>query len=211
LGWNIAPWNLKERKVIKKEDGYHVLLKRDESITQPLVFFHYSAVKYEDLLNGIYKNRNFELDRDDPNLIELLEIYADRIRKSDFFYYRSLPYTYNCFSNGNTIQLAHRRIYKRLVDEGFHYEKLFSSEGDFYRILKKRKLLFQSEVNPERVKEDKVSNYGSKLSIIDQLSYAFVKFVGFEKYALLCRFLMHYLKKKNYVRLLGKDFRKFPV
>jgi hypothetical protein len=211
LGWNFAPWNLKERQAIKKDDTYYIRLKRDESICQPLVFFHYSAVNYKDLLKGIYRNRNFPIDSDDTILVELLKIYGDHIRESDFFLYLSQPYSYNCFSNGDTIQVAHRRIYKRLTDEGIHYDKLFSSEGDFYQILKKRKLLFQSEYNPERIKEDKVENYGRKLNIIDCFSYIFVKIFGFEKYTLLCRFMMHYLKKKNYVRLLGGDFRNFPV
>jgi hypothetical protein len=211
LGWNIAPWNLKERKVIKKQDAYHVLLKREEAIVHPLVFFHYSAVKYEDLLNGIYRNRNFELDKDDNNLIDLLTIYGDRIRESDFQAYLSWAYTYNCFSNGDRIQLSHRRIYKRLVDEGIRYDHVFSSEGVFYKMLKKRKLLFQSNNSPERMKADKVSNYGKKIALFDQLSYLFVKLVGFERYTLLCRFLTHYLKKRNYVRLLGKEYRKFDV
>jgi hypothetical protein len=211
LGWNIAPWNLKERKVIKTDNTYQVLLKRDEAIVQPLVFFHYSAVKYTDLIKGIYRNRNFELDIDDDNLIELLKIYGDYIRESDFLAYLSFPYSYNCFSNGDLIQLSHRRIYKRLVDEGIHYDNVFSSEGAFYRMLKKRKLLFQSNNSPERMKADKVSNYGKKVAVFDKLSYLFVKIIGFEKYTLLCRFLTHYLKKKNYVRLLGKEFRKFDI
>ncbi|MDR2086928.1 MAG: hypothetical protein LBP72_07100 [Dysgonamonadaceae bacterium] len=211
LGWNIAPWNLKERKVIKQDTSYHILLKRDETIVHPLVFFHYSAVNYKDLLKGIYRNRNFEMDTEDNYLIELLTIYGEHIRESDFTAYLSWPYTYNCFSNGDSIQLSHRRIYKRLTDEGICYSNVFSSEGVFYRMLKKRKLLFQSNNSPERMKADKVSNYGRKIAVFDQLSYLFVRIIGFERYTMLCRFLTHYLKKKNYVRLLGKAYRKFPV
>jgi hypothetical protein len=211
LGWNFAPWNFKERRAIKKDDTYYIELKRDESICQPLVFFHYSAVKYEDLLKGIYRNRNFNIDQDDFNLIELLKIYGDCIRESDFLTYLSWAYSYNCFSNGDAIQVAHRRIYKRLVDEDLRYDNLFSSEGAFYQLLKKRKLLFQSQDNPERIKTDKVSNFGRKIRFFDQITYIFVRIFGFDKYTLLCRFMMHYLKKKNYVRLLGKDFRDFHV
>lgn len=212
LGWNIAPWNLKERKVIKEtEDNYSVMLKRDEKISQPLVFFHYSAVNYQDLLKGIYRNRNFKLDQEDSVLIELLKIYGESIQKSDFTKYLSWKYTYNQFSNGNTIQLAYRRIYKRLVDEGHNYKSLFSSEGAFYKILKDRKLIFNPINNPERIKTDKVSNYGRKVHFFDTVTYLFVRLFGFDKYTLLCRFLVHYLKKKNYVRLLGKDFRDFSI
>jgi hypothetical protein len=211
LGWNIAPWNLKERKVIKSDQAYHILSKRDATVVQPLVFFHYSAVKYEDLLKGIYKNRNFELDKDDDNLIELLTLYGDCIRASDFLTYLSWSYSYNHFSNGDSIQLSHRRIYKRLVDEDIHYENIFSSEGAFYRILKKRKLLFQSNNSPERMKAGNVSNLGRKVAVFDRLSYLLARAIGFERYTLLCRFLMHYLKKRNYVRLLGREYRKLDL
>jgi hypothetical protein len=98
-----------------------------------------------------------------------------------------------------------------LVDEDLHYDKLFSSEGAFYQLLKKRKLLFQSQNNPERIKTDKISNYGRKIRFFDQITYIFVRIFGFDKYTLLCRFMMHYLKKKNYVRLLGKDFKDFSI
>lgn len=68
LGYNVANWNLHERKIIQEDGRYFV---NDDQ--NPLIFFHYSHFKMENLPILASYNQNFNLD----NRADLQPIYME--------------------------------------------------------------------------------------------------------------------------------------
>ena len=68
LGYNVANWNLHERKIINNKEEYFV-----NDTKTPVVFFHYSHFKMENLPILASYNQNFNLD----NRKDLVPIYME--------------------------------------------------------------------------------------------------------------------------------------
>jgi hypothetical protein len=87
VGYNAAYWNLHERTFSKKKDLFMVNEKH------PLQFFHYSGYDpaRPDVISK-YQNRYDFSQR--PDLIELFELYRERLVANGNAYYRKFPCVY---------------------------------------------------------------------------------------------------------------------
>ena len=104
-GYNVAYWNLAERKVEKRGNGFEVN-------GVPLVFFHFSGVMPDrrDLLSK-YRQVFTGANIGDAN--ELLQAYIAELQRKGFDEQKALPCAYSLFDNGVLIPPFGRSLYRR--------------------------------------------------------------------------------------------------
>lgn len=88
LGYNVANWNLHERKVIKTDQGYFI----NDNKT-PLRFFHYSHFKMEALPQIASYNQNFNLDNR-PDIAPVYYDYKSDLEKHGYNQLKIIDYVY---------------------------------------------------------------------------------------------------------------------
>lgn len=102
-GYNMAPWNLSQRKLTQTRDG--TLLVNSEALR----FFHFSGFD-SGALRGMFQE--FVPDQSDPVYI-LLKQYQEELDLMGHHYLGRLPWSYDHFSNGELITPASRECYRR--------------------------------------------------------------------------------------------------
>lgn len=86
-GYNVAYWNLTQRKIIRKADRW---LAND----QPLRFVHFSGNKLDDL--STFSRHSQQVTIDSIGVLrELLDTYREEVYKQGHAFYRALPYAYS--------------------------------------------------------------------------------------------------------------------
>ena len=103
-GLNVAFWNLHERVVSSCGKTWLVNEKF------PLRFFHFSSFNADDPHAIAGKQSRFA-PGSRPDLNELLDSYAERVRKGDVESYSSFDYSYNYFDDGMYVTPTLRRFY----------------------------------------------------------------------------------------------------
>jgi hypothetical protein len=137
-GYNVAFWNLHERKISKRDGRYFV------NNVSPLVFFHFSSFNE--------KNPRLLTTRPvSPALIEgsgiedLVLIYSEKLAQ-----YKPCAndkkYSYETFSNGKYVSPTLRRAYASVVDSLIAHADPFDSTGIVYKFAKKNNLITESNV-----------------------------------------------------------------
>lgn len=140
-GYNVAYWNLHGRTVTVEPDG-------PRSNGQPLVFFHFSGIR-PDNLEPVSKHQDRFRLSDIGEAAELYRLYADKVMAAGFRDCQPWPYAYARFDNGVPIPDAARSLYLGLsekerqrfgdpfaVGEGSFFEWLNSSpDGQVSRFL----------------------------------------------------------------------------
>lgn len=110
LGYNVAPWNLYERKITRRPDGSHWI-----NDTYPLVFFHFSNFDRADLE---YLNKRSFVERGvrKPELLALSKEYEARLsaKKIDA---AGVKYGFDYMSDGGYISPTLRRAYACMMPE----------------------------------------------------------------------------------------------
>jgi len=205
LGYNIAFWNIHEREFIKKENCYMVTNRLEKSDEFPIIFIHFSGVDP----TNIYANKqSATLNLNNyADWIPLIEDYAKRVLGFEFEKYLNLSYDYAKFSNGETIIQFHRRLYRRLLEQGLIVNDPFNADNDFYRLLKKNKLLFKPQNNTDKLNERNFPDFGKKVRTMNKLFRFVRRILGMEKYVLLLKFCQRYFRPENQVFLI-EEFEK---
>ena len=104
-GYNVAYWNLAQRKVVATNDHYLVN-------GQPLVFFHFSGFSPTDPTTFSKHQNRFMLDElGDVKQIALE--YAKTVVANDLARYSILTYGYSSFEDGTPITDPLRRMYRQ--------------------------------------------------------------------------------------------------
>lgn len=104
-GWNVAYWNLHERKVIWGDDP--------RSNGEPLYFFHFSGFDVRDP-HAISKHQNrFRLE-DRPDLVELFSDYRKRLLDDGHDECATWPLAFDHFDDGTPIDSLTRGLYRSL-------------------------------------------------------------------------------------------------
>lgn len=106
-GYNAAPWNLHERKHIKKADDDFIMEDRSK-----LVFYHFSSYDFKspDKISKHYHRYTFE---NCPDLKELYHIYYNIILKNQIDKFSAIPCAY--FNKEEPYQNKNRFEGKRLL------------------------------------------------------------------------------------------------
>lgn len=88
LGYNMANWNLHERKIVESEGEYFV-----NNLSIPLRFFHYSHFKMEALPSIASYNENYNLDNK-PDIVPIFLEYKADLLFNLYEYFKSIDYVY---------------------------------------------------------------------------------------------------------------------
>jgi len=205
LGYNIAFWNIHERIFIKLDEGYFVANRLTKDNTTPVIFIHYSGVDP----NNIYINKqSTKLDLNKyPDWIPLVEDYAERSNNIGFNSYLNMGYDYSKYSNGDLIIQFHRRLFRRLIDQGLIVDDPFESSDIFYKLLKRNGLLLANKGNLDKMNERNYPDFDSKIRKVNILFKIIKKLIGVERYIILLKFCQRYFRPENQVFLI-EEFKK---
>lgn len=208
-GLNYAPWNFNERSLSARDGRFFVRLKGDGSVA-PLSFAHFSAMKYKDVARGQLATTPSIRDCG-VTVRDLVTAYGVAIAEAGFEDYVSLPYSYATFSNGDPIEYSHRRIYKRLREEGFTFENPFRSDGQFCNLIRAAHMFSPTTGCADRVKPEEIPSIEAKIKLIDILMSGVMWAIGYARFTMLARLMIRYLHLSNRARLLGPQFRKLKI
>lgn len=203
-GYNFAPWNIFEREVSIVNDKF-IVTDRFTGKSEPLTFVHFAGYAPEspELIHkdfwdmGIEKYPEYTLVRD---------IYDKITAKYEFMEKKKLPYLYAEYTNGVYIHDYHRRLYRALTDSGKVISNPFSSEGWFFQLLLKKKMITESR--PAKQNSKTLNNFDGKLSKINKMLKILFKVLGTDKYFLFLKFLNRYTRPENQLFLLDEKRTK---
>lgn len=110
LGYNVAFWNLQERKLSKDSKGNYLVNDK-----YPLIFFHFSSFDEEN--PGLLSKRSFNRNENVSNcLVELGLIYNNAL-KTNKKLISATKYGFDYMSNGDYISPTLRRAYACVASE----------------------------------------------------------------------------------------------
>ena len=104
-GYNVAYWNLKQRILEERDEGYFVN-------GAGLAFFHFSGLSPDDI-DGVSKHQNrFTYNDLNEAAKHIFREYAARVMHNGYNTSRHWPYSYGRFTNGVPIADMLRKIYR---------------------------------------------------------------------------------------------------
>lgn len=174
LGYNVAPWNSWERKLIKNKEGFYYVNNQF-----PLVFFHYSNFDIND--PGYFNKRSFYEKgkiREDYNEIGNIYKLLHEAKLKENSQLNNIVYSFNFFCDGTYINPLIRLAYSSVYDKLNHIKNPFDSKSEVFDFAKKNYLLGLSN-KPIGYKNNVLNNsdkYGNELKIIN-LALKFILFV----------------------------------
>lgn len=179
VGWNMAYWNLHERRLGKKGNSWVV------NEHYPLLFFHFSGVAVNDE-NQISRHQNrYDLDsRND--LAEIFAEYRRLLRSHGMDEFSKLPYQFGQFTNGEPIPQLARSLYAANAER--FGDNPFDSSGEVYRWCKRRHLLGGQAAGGGAGAARYQANDWKKRTIHSGLRFL-LKVLGVERYTILMRYL----------------------
>lgn len=213
LGYNLAPWNFHERKVLVRNGQLFVenRINIEDKYFTEIKFVHFSGFNYKELLfNNNVKHKNFINLLLFPDLHILFEHYAESIRYSNMLKYIDLEYSYNYFTNGNIITNIHRKFFRRSTEDNKCIYDPFCSEGEFYKSLKKRKLVDKLNITADKINISNIQNLDSKVKKINIFFKILYLILGPTVYFTLARTLRLYSIIENHVFIIDNDYMKNP-
>lgn len=106
-GYNVAYWNLAQRSFSRNPQSQELLVNG-----QPLVFFHYSGLNYEQP-HSVSKHQNrLTFGNIDSIVQNLFKDYAGAVRVNDTAGYSQLAYGFACYRDGQAITAAERARFR---------------------------------------------------------------------------------------------------
>lgn len=209
-GCNFAPWNVLERELIKENGSFAVRLCGSDA-AEPLLFTHFSAIDFRGVSDG--KNSVFGVVKptENPAIDALLAEYGMLLAGAEFSKHLETEWKYARYDNGKKVLPTHRRMYRRLLQEGFLYHEPFDSSQPFYDLLKRSRFILEDSDSSDEVKSRNFRTRKRVIAVLDYLNLAVLRLIGSGRYSLLARYLIRYLHVDNRVRFLNKKFRNFGV
>ena len=216
LGFNVAPWNFFERKVLMRDGQYFITLRNGSSSVDeyPLYFVHYSGYDYTSLYEGRVKQCHISGMNNYEDVAMLLNEYAEWLNHySDvFLYYINSDYSYNYYTNGMPILSFHRRLYNGLIAKGQLFKNPFEADGgSFYKLLNNNKLIFKPIINVEKIGKKDALGMSSNLSILNKLFRMIYKIIGYNRYLLLLRYMRFFSRYESQIHLLDSKYDKSNI
>jgi len=204
-GFNVAHWNMHQRK-LSKEHGLYMINNR------PLLFFHFSGF---DPLNPNEISRThgrgavtLESRPEYRDLFvdyrkKLLGNQADSIINS---------FAYSKFENGVQIYGFQRRIYRKLIEQHLAYENPFSiAPQSYYRLLDANGMLIKEKNTRGEFRKSNIPGAENKLRMIKKGMLLLKKLIGIRYYHLLLKILKDLSRPEEQTFLLESLHLDLPI
>lgn len=203
-GINTAIWNLHERTLIIKDDGYHI--KDINGDVYPLLFYHFSG--FDPYVPKVINRRHPQFNIDVfPSFIPLIEVYRKKVIDNGYDAYRVLPYGFATFDNGYKILVLQRRFLKEyLLEHGNYCGNPFSEQDEFYKVLEVNKCIYKIKDNRSGTSKETIQ-LGNKLEekYIRPFLFMLKKIIGVGKYYLFVRMANKIGKAEYHYFLIKKN------
>jgi hypothetical protein len=182
LGLNVSYWNLHERELLVKEDGYYIKNYSTEK-EWPLLIFHFSGFKptNDKMISAHQPYYNIDAF---PSFIPIIKEYKELEEKNGYEKLSKLHYAFNEFENGQLITGFHRRLY-RATEEEYSGENPFATDSGFYENLKASKLLVKdtnSAIDAYARNTSEGKSRSRKLRFFESMAKVIFKLVGVKRY-----------------------------
>ncbi len=204
LGYNMAIWNWHERRIEMQGKNFWVVNRIDGSGQMPLVFFHYSNFNFSQATDPDQFRPKYIQKFSD--LYAIGDYYAEQLAKESIGEYSRLyTYSYAQFDNGVPISPFHRRLFRRLLESGYTFADVFSTQSPqtFYALLKKNALIGKPTDQPVgKLNEETYSGFEQKLAYVQKIARFVKGTLGMERYALLCKFAQRFVRPENQTFLI---------
>lgn len=181
LGLNVSYWNLHERELIVKNDGYFIRDKSSEK-EWPLLIFHFSGFKptNDKMISAHQPYYNVDSF---PSFIPIIKEYKELEEKNGYEHFSKLHYAFNAFEDGLLITGFQRRLYRATENE-YSGENPFSPDSGFYQNLKKSNLLVRDKNSAINAYASVTTeNRSRKLQLFEAMAKVVFKLVGVKRYA----------------------------
>lgn len=122
LGYNVAYWNLMQRKIEIIQNKIYVNKK-------PLYFFHFSGFVPEDI-ECVSKHQNRFILKNLQTLRPLFELYRDLLVENGYLDIKDWKCKFQYFDNGIKIPEPARKIYKSIIEKGLSFDNPFKTNGE---------------------------------------------------------------------------------
>lgn len=196
IGLNLSFWNLHERFLSKKNGEWLV------NDTAKLYFIHFSSFDSENP-TAIASKQNRFAKGDRPDIAELYESYAVKLKVQDTKDYAANTYSFDFFEDGVYITAAMRRFYA-CFKARFADEKNPFSVSSKARLFGERKGLVSKKLKPMKRQNFKsMEDYGLQLKIIYFALRIVLKAVGPVRYFALMRLLPQLSSIRNQEKVIG--------
>lgn len=208
-GMNVAPWNFHERKIIEANGLLSVTQRgNNNDDIVPLMFVHFSGFDYNSIIEGRADHKNEKSSSfSDYNIV--FDKYAEGLKNNSFSQYIKLKYSYNYYNNGNQILSLHRRIYRRILQEGkFFVDPFEIKSGSFYEQLSKKKLLDHSRIAADKITNKNIKGFDKKIGYVNFVFTIIKSLIGIKRYSIMIRFFRRYFSEENQVFLYDKELGK---
>lgn len=216
LGFNIAPWNFFERKVIVHDGQYFVTsrISNGSNTEYPLYFVHYSGYDYTSLYGGSVKQCHISEMKNYDDVSMLLNVYSEWLNHYNevFLHYIHSTYSYNYYTNGMPILPFHRRLYSGLINKGQFFENPFNAEeNSFYKLLKKRKLNIKPALNVEKISKKEAYGMSANLMILNKFFRLIFHLIGYNRYLLLLRYMRFFSRYESQIHLIDSQYDRTNI
>lgn len=197
LGCNVAPWNINERELLKKDSAFYIREMNSDS-SNILCFAHFSGFNYLLLQYGEVRH-SFRDIESVKQLVDLLHIYGDELRRNNASTYMKYKYIYNYYSDGTPISKLNRRLYR--MSFANDYTDPFDCNSKFYLLMKKKHLLSKTRFD---AKKSGISGIDKKTRLVI-LFFKFAKcLLGVEKYTEFLRAMQIYSRYEKQEFLISE-------
>lgn len=210
LGMNMAPWNFFERK-IEMENGILYVTDREngqiDKRKDRLVFIHFAGYDYSALKKGMIRRKRIEKLKEYEDLYMAVSIYRDAISANSelFDMFINQPYSYSYYSNGETIEPFHRRLFHGLLLNGKrNFNPFLTGPDSFYTQLKKNRLIDKSGININLSRYN-AGDVSSKRKLIEILMRLIKRIGGYKRYVPFTKAMIDYCRPEFHTFLLNKE------
>lgn len=205
IGFNLAPWNLFERTIIKKEETFSVI-NNFTNEEYPLVFVHFAGYDPKNE-KGIHKDfAKLTIDKY-PFYKIIRDVYKEITESYQFSKIKNIVYRFDFFDNNTLIQPYHRRLYRAISENGEIIYRPFDSKAFFYKLLDKNNLLDNNKI--EKFTSKDKSNLNGKMKKINYVFKFAFKILGANRYFTFLKYLNRYSRPENQTFLLDIEIEKF--
>ena len=209
IGLNVAPWNFKERKFVKGKTGFEVECRNNSSLSEKLVFIHYSGYDYKALLDGKeIRPRALEEDVDFEDVKMMMDFYSGTLKQKEdtMRNYLDLKYSYATYDNGCPIEKFHRRLYRKVsvIDDQYFINPYSAGEGSLFAILRKKGLVQNTNISIGNVTTNSKTN--SWLMYFNKLMRLVFNLIGYRRYLMCLRLMKQFSRYESQIFLLDDRF-----